>query len=96
MSLMDRRAVVAAGATLASSASAQSASLGEYPMSAQITNLLSLEDLEDASKTRELAQSDLNALRTVADWTKTFVAKPHRDLGRAGPVCPFVPVAWEQ
>ena len=23
------------------------------------------------------------------------MAKPHRDLGRAGPVCPFVPVAWE-
>jgi hypothetical protein len=23
------------------------------------------------------------------------VAKPHKDLGRTGPVCPFVPVAWE-
>ena len=23
------------------------------------------------------------------------MAKPHRDLGRAGPVCPFVPVVWE-
>src|SRR4029077_9406839 len=65
------------------------------PMPPQITKLLLLENLEDASKTSELAESDRNALRAVADWTKTFVAKPHRDLGRAGPVCPFVPVAWE-
>ena len=24
------------------------------------------------------------------------MAKPHKDLGRAGPVCPFVPEAWER
>lgn len=95
MSLMDRRAVVAAGAALASSAIAQSGSLGEYPMPAQTTQLFLLEDLEDASRTRELAESDRNALRAVADWTRTFVARPHKDLGRAGPVCPFVPVASE-
>jgi hypothetical protein len=64
-------------------------------MPAQITNLLSLENLEDPSRTRGLAERDRNALRAVADWIKTFVARPHRDLGRAGPVCPFVPVAWE-
>jgi len=95
MSLLDRRAVVAAGAALASSASAQSASLGAYAMPAQINNLFLLEDLEDASRTRELGESDRNALRAVADWTKTFVAMPHRDLGRSGPVCPFVPVALD-
>ena len=95
MNLMNRRDVVAAGAALASGAIAQSASPGEYPMPAQTTNLFLLEDLEDASRTRELAESDRNALRAVADWTKTFVARPHKDLGRAGPVCPFVPVAWE-
>ena len=55
------------------------------------TNLFLLEDLEDASRTRELAQSELGALQGVADWIKTFVATPHKDLGRAGPVCPFVP-----
>ena len=64
-------------------------------MPAQTTNLFLLENLEDASRTRELAESDRNALRAVADWIKTFVASPHRDLGSAGPVCPFVPVALE-
>lgn len=64
-------------------------------MPAQIANLFLLEDLEYVSGTRELAESDRNALRAVADWTKTFVARPHRDLGRDGPVCPFVPVALE-
>ena len=64
-------------------------------MPAQISNLFLLEDLEDTSRTREIAESDRDALRAVADWTKTFVARQHRDIGRDGPVCPFVPVAWE-
>ena len=59
-------------------------------------NLFLLEDLEDGSRTRELAESDLGALQAVADWMKTFVAKPHQDLGRAGPVCPFVPGSLER
>lgn len=65
-------------------------------MSAQTANLFLLEDLEDVSRTRELAESDLDALRAVADWLKTFVARPHKDLGRAGAVCPFVPGALER
>ena len=60
-------------------------------MRTQTTNLFLLEDLEDVSRTNELAKSDLDALRAVADWIRTFVVRPHKDLGRAGPVCPFVP-----
>ena len=60
-------------------------------MPAQTTNLLLLEDLKDIGRTSELAESDLDALRAVADWIKTFVVNPHKDLGRAGTVCPFVP-----
>ena len=65
-------------------------------MPAQTTNLLLLEDLEDIRRTSELAESDLDALHAVADWIKTFVVKPHKDLGRAGTVCPFVPVSLER
>ena len=64
-------------------------------MPGQTTNLFLFEELEDISRTRTLAESDRNALRAVADWTKTFEARPHRNLGRDGPVCPFVPVALE-
>jgi hypothetical protein len=63
---------------------------------AQTTNLFLLEDLEDSSRTRDLADSDLSALRSIADWIKTFVVKPHKDLGRAGTVCPFVPGSLER
>lgn len=66
------------------------------PMPAQTTDLFRLEDLEYSSRTAKLAQSDLSALRTVADWIETFVARPHKDLGRAGPVCPFVPGALDR
>ncbi|MEQ1513135.1 MAG: DUF6875 domain-containing protein [Lysobacteraceae bacterium] len=38
------------------------------------------------------AQSPLGA--TVA-WARRFLARPHPDLGRAGPVCPFTPMALE-
>jgi hypothetical protein len=60
------------------------------------TNLFLLEDLEDVGRTSELAETDLDALRAVADWIKTFVVEPHEELGRAGPVCPFVPGALER
>jgi hypothetical protein len=64
-------------------------------MPAQTTDLYLLEDLADPSRTKNLADHDLQALRAVAEWIKTFVARPHNDLGRAGPVCPFVPRAWD-
>jgi len=64
-------------------------------MPLQTANLFLLRDLDDSSRTSDLSESELSALRTVADWLQTFVAKPHKDLGRAGPVCPFVPRALE-
>jgi hypothetical protein len=65
-------------------------------MPVQTTNLFLLEDLDDAGKTRHLADTQLSALHAVADWVKTFVARPNQDIGRAGPVCPFVPEAWRR
>jgi hypothetical protein len=65
-------------------------------MPTQTTNLFLLEELDDAGRTSELGESDLNALVAVADWIKSFVVGPHEDLGRAGPVCPFVPGALER
>jgi hypothetical protein len=65
-------------------------------MPAQTTNLFLIEELEEVSRTGELAEADLRALHAVADWITTFVARPNKDLGRAGPVCPFVPGAVER
>jgi len=65
-------------------------------MAAQTANLYLLEDLNDASKTKPLAKSDLDALRKVADWINSFVTKPHQDPGRERAVCPFVPSALER
>jgi Domain of unknown function (DUF6875) len=59
-------------------------------MPAQTDNLFLFEDLEDVGRTGELPESDLDALHAVAEWIKTYVVKPHEDLGRAGPVCPFL------
>jgi hypothetical protein len=60
------------------------------------TNLFLLDDLEDVSRTQELAESDLEALQAVSEWIKIFVVNPHKDLGRAGTVCPFVPGSLER
>jgi hypothetical protein len=65
-------------------------------MPTHTTDLFLLEDLEDGEKTRELAERELTALQAVANWIETFVVKPHKDLGRGGPVCPFVPRALER
>jgi hypothetical protein len=63
---------------------------------APTTNLFLVEDLEDVSRTSELPQRDLDALQTVADWMKSFIVRPHKDLNRAGPVCPFVPESLDR
>jgi hypothetical protein len=59
-------------------------------------DLFLLEYAEDVSGTGQLAASGLRTLRIVADWIKTFVTRPNKDLGRAGPACPLVPVALER
>jgi hypothetical protein len=79
-----------------SAARKENGSMPAHTTPPQTTNLFLLEDLEDVSRTTELAESDLDALRAVADWIKAFVARPHKDLGRAGPVCPFAPGALER
>ena len=55
-------------------------------MSTQTTKFFLAEDLENAAATGSLEESDLSALRAVADWIETFVANPHNDLGRPGTV----------
>jgi uncharacterized protein DUF6875 len=65
-------------------------------MPATTTNLFLLQDLQDVSRTGQLAENDLEALQATAGWIKTFVVKPDKDLGRAGTVCPFVPGSLER
>jgi hypothetical protein len=63
-------------------------------MPAATANVFLRGDLEDVSRTGQLAQSDLRMLRTVADWIKTFLTRPNKDLGRAGPGVPSCPWPW--
>jgi uncharacterized protein DUF6875 len=65
-------------------------------MAPQTTNLLLPDDLEDGGKASGVAATDRDALRAVSEWIKDFVARPHRDLGRDGSVCPFVPGSLER
>ena len=65
-------------------------------MLAPAKQLLLLQELDDHGRTSHLADDELNALRAVGGWIRTFVISPHEDLGRAGPVCPFVPEALER
>ena len=65
-------------------------------MPATTANLFLLQDLQDGSRTGQLAESDIEALQAVAGWITTFVARPDKDLGRAGTVCPFVPGSLER
>jgi hypothetical protein len=62
----------------------------------QTTNLFLLEDLDNVERAGKLADRDLEALQAIADWIKTFVVNPHKDLGRPGTVCPFVPGSLER
>jgi hypothetical protein len=65
-------------------------------MAVQTTDLYLLEDLEDPSRTRTLAEDDRRALQAIADWIKSYVVEPHAELGRSGLVCPYVPLTLER
>ncbi len=65
-------------------------------MSRQTAALFLLEDLEDNGRASDLAERDRDALRAVAEWIKTFIVRPHDELGRPGSVCPFVPGSVER
>jgi len=43
----------------------------------------------------EQLQRDLPYLIETTKWVRGFLAKPHPDLGRSGPVCPFLPRALQ-
>lgn len=91
--------LVTACMTLAASALAETArtvrgSTGRS-QPARTANLFLPEDLDDVGSTSVLIEGDRNALRAVADWINAFVARPDKQLGRSGPVCPFVPRALE-
>lgn len=60
-------------------------------MASQTAQLLLPDDLEDDAKTGHLPAEDRQAVLSVWRWVRDFVACPHRDLGRDGTVCPFVP-----
>jgi hypothetical protein len=65
-------------------------------MSTPTTELFSLGDLEDDARTDRLPPRDREALRAVADWITTFILEPNDELGRSGPVCPYMPTSVER
>lgn len=67
--------------------------VGPVPTNETGLNLIPFDSRHELERTRHLAESDREALRAVADWVEAFVVRPHPDLGRAGPVCPFTPQA---
>lgn len=50
--------------------------------------LLSFKQIERASSGK-----DFTHLKSLVTWITDFVALPHQDVGRQGPVCPFMPRA---
>lgn len=50
--------------------------------------LIELDDLTKDPPAPEIA-GDLEALRTISDWSRNYLTQPHPELGREGPVCPY-------
>ncbi len=65
-------------------------------MSTQLAALHRVDELDDVGRTDAIPESDREALRAIASWIEGYVVQPQADLGRAGPVCPFVPGALER
>jgi hypothetical protein len=52
-------------------------------------------EIHTFAQVRSLLAED-HPLAVTTAWIKSFLARPHQDLGRPGPVCPFVPGAISQ
>lgn len=57
--------------------------------------LVTVEDLDAGTLPPSLA-GYAQPLRAVADWARGYLAHPHPELGRSGPVCPYVPTALKR
>ena len=56
--------------------------------------LLGINELiNDSSISDSFSVSDWNNLLIIRDWIFNYLMQSHEDLGRSGPVCPFVPKA---
>ncbi|HEX8244311.1 MAG TPA: hypothetical protein VF541_12460 [Longimicrobium sp.] len=51
--------------------------------------LAELSDLE-RDPMPDRVRENLETLRATVEWAKSYLAQPHPELGRSGPVCPFV------
>jgi hypothetical protein len=51
--------------------------------------LLELTDIESGD-VPDVFCMHLNSLKLIVDWAKEYLCNPHSQLGRPGPVCPFV------
>lgn len=49
-----------------------------------------------ASSAAYLTPSQARAAQQVLAWAADYIGKPHPELGRNGPICPFVPTALRQ
>lgn len=56
------------------------------------TRLKALLSFQQVSKGIE-SGDDLKGFKSLISWITDFVAMPHNDVGRQGPVCPFMPRA---
>lgn len=52
--------------------------------------LIELADLEQDPRP-DIVSSNLECITQIVDWAKDYLCNPHEELGRDGPVCPFVP-----
>ena len=52
--------------------------------------------MKHVEELRLLKSSEIDSATKILDWVRSFLAKPHADLGRTGPVCPFIPRALDE
>jgi len=41
----------------------------------------------------QLSVADVGHAAALLDWLKDYISVPHPEIGRSGPVCPFVPLS---
>jgi Domain of unknown function (DUF6875) len=62
----------------------------------QNSYLVTVDDLAADGPLPETLSRYAGPLRAIAEWVRQYLTNPHPELGRSGPVCPYVPTALKR
>lgn len=67
----------------------------KFPLDSELF-LLSIKDIIDFEASKQPLSKQMNDFLLIKNWVFDYLMRPNAEIGRSGPVCPFVPKAVQE